>query len=161
MRHSSHTYNISTNHYQPNEQHQTLTLRQVTIISMTTRISEKALSVSDTSFSFTHCRFPSLKLCIIKFWHFMLWKLFGFSCVSTCSCAWCCWHTPSFFVELYLYPLLRWPHRFQLNWFFPSSLWSCGVFYKLGKLLCVRGGMWKKTTGALNIILSSDHLKTC
>lgn len=49
IRHSPHTYNLSTNHYRPNEQHQTLTLRQLTTISMTTGIAEKERSVTSTS----------------------------------------------------------------------------------------------------------------
>lgn len=66
MRCSSHTYNLSTNHYWPNEQHQTLTLGLLPFPRQPGAQKKSDLSVTGTSFTFACCRFRNLKLDIIK-----------------------------------------------------------------------------------------------
>lgn len=66
MRCSSHTYNLSTNHYWPNEQHQTLTLGLLPFPRQPGAQKKSDLSVTGTSFTFARCRFHTLKLGIIK-----------------------------------------------------------------------------------------------
>lgn len=66
MRCSSHTYNLSTNHYWPNEEHQTLTSGLLSFPRQPGAQRKSDLSVTGTSFTFACCRFHTLKLDIIK-----------------------------------------------------------------------------------------------
>lgn len=69
MRYSSHTYNPSTNHYRPNEQHQTLTWGVLPFPRQPGWRKKSNPSIISTSFSFACCMFHAPKLDTIKDLH--------------------------------------------------------------------------------------------